>query len=212
MKRLLISLLLIASGATWAASDALNTLTPQEKAQEWKLLWDGKTLDGLKTYGKAEWTINDGSLVSGGRGGWLGTAEDYANFALKADFRTSAPNINSGIYIRRSREEGDSHFIGYELQIRNPGANDKPYDGKPDNHNGYFTGSFSGHLKSHNEPFIEMGTWNTIELTAQGDHFVVVINGTKVLDDHQKEFASGAIGLQHTGQKIEFRNFKIKPL
>ena len=34
----------------------------------------------------------------------------------------------------------------------------------------------------------------------------------KVLDDHQADFKSGAIGLQHTGQTIEFRNFKIKTL
>ena len=160
----------------------------------------------------SSWTITDGALVSGGPGGWLGTANDYSNFVLKADFRTNAPNINSGIYLRRGREDGDSHFIGYEMQIRNPGPADKSYDGKTDNHNGYFTGSFSGHLKSHNEPVIEMGKWNTVELTAQGDHFVVLINGMKVLDDHQKDFASGAIGLQHTGQKIEFRNFKIKAL
>ena len=75
-------------------------------------------------------------------------------------------------------------MIGYEMQIRNAFPGDKPYDGKSDNHNGYYTGSFSGHLKSHNEPVIEMGKWNTVELTAEGDHFVVVINGTKVLDDH----------------------------
>ena len=211
MKRFLVVLL---AAAAWAApaSDSINTLTAQEAAQGWKLMWDGKSMDGLKTYGKAEWKIEDGALVSGGPGGWLGTAEDYSNFMLKADFRTSAPNINSGIYIRRSREAGDSHMMGYELQIRNPAPNDKPYDGKPDNHNGYYTGSFSGHLKSKNEPIIEMGKWNTIEVTAQGDHFIVLYNGTKVLDDHHAAFPSGAIGLQHTGQQIEFRNLKIKPL
>lgn len=212
MKRFLPVFLIMAAWAAHAATDAINTLTPQEAKQGWKLLWDGKTMDGLKSYGKAQWTIVDGALVSGGPGGWLGTASDYGNFTLRAEFRTSAPNINSGIYLRRSREDGDSHFIGYEMQIRNPGPNDKPYDGKKDNHNGYFTGSFSGHLKSHNEPVIEMGVWNTVEVTAQGDHFIVMINGKKVLDDHQSDFASGAIGLQHTGQKIEFRNLRIKTL
>ena len=193
-------------------SVAANVLTATEAADGWKLLWDGKTMNGLIPYGRAEWTIEDGALVSGGRGGWLGTEKDYANFTLKVDFRTSASNINSGIYLRRGRQDGDSHFIGYEMQIRNPGPDDKPYDGKTGNHNSYFTGSFSGHLKSPHEPVIEMGKWHTVELTAQGDHFIVLINGAKVLDDHQKDFAGGAIGLQHTGQKIEFRNFKIKEL
>jgi hypothetical protein len=210
MKRFLI--MLVAVAAVAASTEAVNTLTKKEAKQGWKLLWDGKTLDGLKVYGNATWTIQDGALVSGGPGGWLGTADDYSNFILKAEFRTSAPNINSGIYLRRSREAGDSHMMGYEMQIRNPNPKDKPYDGKPTNHNGYYTGSFSGHLKSHNEPVIEMGKWNTVELTAQGDHFIVVINGAKVLDDHHAAFKTGAIGLQHTGQTIEFRNLKIKTL
>ena len=132
MKRFLIILTVIAAWAIPASTDAVNSLTPKEAAQGWKLLWDGKTLNGLKVYGKATWTITDGALVSGGPGGWLGTADDYSNFTLKADFRTSAENINSGIYLRRSREDGDSHFIGYEMQIRNANPKDKPYDGKPD--------------------------------------------------------------------------------
>ncbi|MEO8051153.1 MAG: DUF1080 domain-containing protein [Acidobacteriota bacterium] len=212
MKRFLIAFAVIAAFAVAASTDALNTLTKKEAAQGWKMMWDGKTLDGLKVYGNATWTIKDGALVSGGPGGWLGTADDYSNFALKGEFRTSEPHINSGIYIRRSRDAGDSHMMGYEMQIRNAFPNDKPYDGKSDNHNGYYTGSFSGHLKSHKEPVIEMGKWNTVELTAEGDHFVVVINGNKVLDDHQASFKTGAIGLQHTGQQIEFRNLKIKTL
>jgi hypothetical protein len=114
--------------------------------------------------------------------------------------------------MRRGRDDGDSHQIGYELQIRNPAPNDKPYDGKPDNHNGYYTGSFSGHLKSHNEPTITMGEWHHFDVTAQGDHFIVMYDGKKVLDDHHAQFKSGAIGLQHTGQKIEFRNIKVKSL
>src|SRR5256885_10497561 len=117
MKRFLIMLLAIAAVA--ATTDAVNSLTPKEASQGWKMMWDGKTMDGLKVYGKATWTIQDGALVSGGPGGWLGTADDYSNFALKAEFRTSEPHINSGIYIRRSRDEGDSHMMGYEMQIRN---------------------------------------------------------------------------------------------
>ena len=63
-------------------------------------------------------------------GGWLATKEDYTNFQLQVDFRTSAPDINSGVFLRRARQDGDSHQIGYELQIRNPSPGDKPFDGK----------------------------------------------------------------------------------
>ena len=73
MKRILIVIAVIAAWAIPASTDAVNSLTPKEAAQGWKLLWDGKTLDGLKVYGKATWTITDGALVSSGPGGWLGT-------------------------------------------------------------------------------------------------------------------------------------------
>ena len=43
-------------------------------------------------------------------------------------------------------------------------------------------------------------------------YFIVMFDGKKVLDAHHAEFKSGAIGLQRTGQDIEFRNVKIKPL
>ncbi len=205
----------LAAAALFAApagSGAVNTLTPQEASSGWKLLWDGKTLNGWKQYGGAQWKVENGALTPSGRYGWLGTEGDYDNFMLKVDFRTSASNLNSGIFLRRGRDEKDSHQIGYELQIRDPQPNDKPYDGKPDNHNGYYTGSFSGHLKSHNEPKIVLNEWHTFEVTAQGDHFVVLYDGAKVLDAHHSAFKNGAIGLQYTGQNVEFRNIKIKPL
>ena len=165
MKKFLPLLALAAIGISIAAPDGpANTLTAKEKSQGWKLLFDGTTLNGFVPQGKAQWKVVDGTLRAEGGGGWLATKDDYSNFQLRVDFRTSAPNINSGIYIRRARQDGDSHQIGYELQIRNPAPGDKAYDGK------------------------------------------------KVLDDHHPDFKSGAIGLQRTGQDIEFRSIKIKPL
>ena len=212
MKRITFLLLALAVWVVAAPPEAVNTLTAQERAQGWKLLFDGKTLDGWKGLGGSNWKVEDGAITADGKYGWLASTGDYTNFTLKVDFRTSAANINSGVFLRRGRDEGDSHQIGYELQIRNPSANDKAYDGKKDNHNAYYTGSFSGHLKSKNEPIITMGEWHSFEVTAQGDHFIVMYDGKKVLDDHHDQFKSGAVGLQYTGQKIEFRNLKIKTL
>jgi hypothetical protein len=216
MKRILVTLLFaglsMAPAQEKGKSAAPNMLTSQEQQQGFKLLFDGKTIDGWTGFGNSQWKVEDGAITADGRGGWLATKGDYQDFILKVDFRTSAPNINSGVFLRRGRDSGDSHQIGYELQIRNPDPKDKGYDGKVDNHNGYYTGSFSGHLKSHNEPTITMGEWHHFEVTAQGDHFIVTYDGKKVLDDRHPQFKSGAIGLQNTGQKIEFRNIKVKPL
>ncbi len=200
MKKFLLLLAFVAIGISVAAQGGPpNTLTAKEKAEGWKLLFDGTTLNDFVPQGKAPWKVVDGALRPEVAGGWLATKDDYANFQLQVEFRTSAPNINSGIYIRRARQDGDSHLIGYELQIRNPSPGDKPFDGKEGNHNAYYTGSFSGHMKSKNEPTVIMGQWHHYDLTAQGDHFVVMFDGKKVLDARHPEFKSGAIGLQRTG-------------
>src|SRR5688572_1965861 len=128
MKKLLSVLAFVAMGISVAAQGGPpNTLTAKEKAEGWKLLFDGATLNNFIPQGKAQWKIVDGALWPEVAGGCLATKEDYANFELQLEFRTNAPNINSGIYIRRARQDGDSHQIGYELQIRNPSPGDKPF-------------------------------------------------------------------------------------
>src|SRR5258705_13671483 len=78
---------------------ASNTLTAQEKAGGWKLLWDGKTGNGWRSAKSDQfpdhgWTIHDGVLTvheNGGEesagGGDIITRQRYANFELTADFK-----------------------------------------------------------------------------------------------------------------------------
>src|SRR5688500_12680932 len=111
----LVSLLaaaLVAIGVSTEAQEGpANTLTAQEKAAGWKLLFDGATLNNFIPQGKAQWKVVDGALRPEVAGGWLATKDDYTNFQLQVDFRTSAPNINSGIFLRRARQYGDSQQI-----------------------------------------------------------------------------------------------------
>ncbi|HVE16138.1 MAG TPA: DUF1080 domain-containing protein, partial [Chthoniobacterales bacterium] len=87
---------------------ANNTLTEKEKADGWKLLWDGETSNGWRS-AKSEkfpakgWTMQDGILkVQGSNGeesaggGDIITRKRYANFELEADFKIT-PGANSGI-------------------------------------------------------------------------------------------------------------------
>ena len=86
-----------------------NTLTDEEKADGWKLLFDGKTSKGwqsaknLGTFPDHGWAIEDGVLSvnkgDGGEstnGGDIITDRKYRNFILKADFKLT-PGANSGI-------------------------------------------------------------------------------------------------------------------
>jgi hypothetical protein len=181
------------------AGPGMNRLTPQEISEGWLLLWDGETLFGWEPHGSGVWRIANGALIADSpEGGWLGTTSSFADFILKVEFRTAAES-NSGIFLRSARE-GAPHLTGYELQI---------YDSHPA---GYNTGSLVNTAKA-SEAKIIPNQWNSFEITAAGSHFVVVYNGQKVLDAADTKHAVGVIGLQYNrGQKIEFRNIKLRPL
>jgi hypothetical protein len=53
--------------------------------------------------------------------------------------------------------------------------------------------------------------WNSYDITADGDHFVITLNGKTVLDSRDKAHASGVIGFQcQKDNPIEFRNIKVR--
>jgi len=63
------------------------------------------------------------------------------------------------------------------------------------------------------------GKWNTYEITAKGDHLVVVLNGQKTVDVHDGKHARGFIALQYSvgnkkdsGLPIKFRNVQVRAL
>ncbi len=176
-----------------------NTLTPEEVAQGWVLLWDGKTEYGWEWHGDARWKVAEGVLRSdGGGGGWLGTTSTFGDYELTLDFRTAADG-NSGVFLRSDRR-GLPHQTGYELQI---------FNRQPE---GFNTGSLVYYSKAEPAQFIG-GRWNSYHVRAVGDRFVVKLNGREVLDVNDSTHAAGVIGLQYNVDKpIEFRNIKLKPL
>ena len=63
-------------------------------------------------------------------------------------------------------------------------------------------------------PKILADQWNSYDITADGDHFVVVLNGKKIVDGHDAKHSSGVVGLQYNtgGGKVEFRDVKIRTI
>ena len=187
------------------AADAPNTLSPAESKEGWKLLFDGKTLNGWEPRATSspsdtgDWRAEGGSLVCPGTtAGWLAGRDTYTNYELKLEFR-GADQVNSGVFLR-SQKEGQPHITGYELQI---------WDYQP---GGYNTGSLVGSVKAEAVKIVP-NDWNQYDITANGDHFVVVLNGKKLLDAHDSKHASGVIGFQcQKNNRIEFRNIRVKPL
>jgi hypothetical protein len=89
---------------------APNTLTEKEKADGWKLLFDGESAEGWRGYGKetfpAAWEVTDGTLHIQGSGRGEAGAEEggdilydekFGNFHLKLEWKISEGG-NSGIF------------------------------------------------------------------------------------------------------------------
>ena len=86
--------------ATLVAAAEHNTLTREDLADGWILLFDGQTDFGWKPTGKANWKVADGIIsVSEGEAGFLYHTTQLADFALRADFR-SEKETNSGVFLR----------------------------------------------------------------------------------------------------------------
>jgi hypothetical protein len=130
----------------------------------------------------------------GSPAGYLTSDRSYRNFVLSLEFRCGN-DTNSGVFVRSPKEAG-----GYEVQIwRQQPA-------------GYNTGSIVGTAKTARDFSIKPNEWNHFQITADGDHIVVVLNGETTLDTRDSRFPEGNIRLQYQMFPIAFRNIKIREL
>lgn len=196
--------------------------TPPASAQDgWQSLLDGKTLNGWHSTataipanatpgqfgtskpcltasapspalpaGASRWEIVDGLLTGcGDPAGYLISDRTYRNFVLSLEFKTGA-DTNSGVFVRNS----------YEVQI---------WKQQPA---GYNTGAIVNTAKTARDFAFKADDWNLLEITADGDHLIVMLNGETTVDVHDSRFAEGNIRLQYQQYPIAFRNLRIRVL
>ena len=99
----------------------VNTLTADQKAAGWKLLFDGKSLTGWRGFKKKEapkqgWVIEEGILKKqkGVSGGDIITDQTFGDFDLEWDWLIS-PGGNNGIKYFITEERTSA--IGHEYQM-----------------------------------------------------------------------------------------------
>src|SRR4051812_3469452 len=83
-------------------SAADNALTVEEKADGWRLLFDGKTLGGWMTSSSkpSKTPVEDGCINPHRCGGYMMVhKEKWENYVLALDFKISK-GCNSGIFVR----------------------------------------------------------------------------------------------------------------
>ena len=186
------------------AATTQNTLTAQEKADGWKLLWDGKTTKGWHSpqsdaFPEKSWRIADGVLTvdpgwtngeaEAQSGGDIITQKRYANFELTADFKCT-PGCNSGIKIFvqpnispidkvTGQPTAKGSAIGMEFQILD---DLKHPDAKLGRNGDRTIGSLYDLMPApKDKKSLPIGEWSHARILSQGQHVEFWLNGAKTV-------------------------------
>jgi hypothetical protein len=225
MKTLLTACLMIALAPPPSRAASLNSLTPQEKKDGFKLLFNGRNLDGWEG-DPVRWTVKDGNIVGSSDGHpfkvntFLIHKGTFRNFILKGDIKLR--NHNSGIQFRSEQLPGEGWMVrGYQADASEVGDEKSAwgnlYEERLRGRNVMKTPDEGWKIA---KSLLHRGDWNTYEILADGDHIRLTFNGTVTIDMHDSAMhdsaaAGGIIALQlHAGpeMQVEFRNLKIKEL
>jgi hypothetical protein len=203
-----------------------NTLTAEEKAEGWELLFNGRTLEGWNNWKtksaltNGAWTVQDHALALIAKGGGdIYYAMPFENFDLKLEWKAEG---NSGIMIRIDPSlKGPIWRVAPEMQILNTSGN-----GKKD-----VAALYDLYACEGDAPF-NTNDWNSVRILMKDGTATHWFNGHKIYsytigsDDWKErvanskwqksqgygETAKGHIGLQDHGHLVSFRNIRIKPL
>ena len=193
-----------------------------QEGGQWKPIFDGKDLSGWEHVGPGDFAVDGGLLTThGGMGLLWYTPEKIGDAQLRVVFKTTAPDSNSGVFIRIPEKPTEAWMPvnkGYEVQI----------DNKDDDY--HCTGVLYSLTKAMARPQKPPGEWNTMLVTLEGPHTVVELNGVKITDytegqpvpskhkdyepDRGRRPDSGYIGLQnHPGNTpVIFKEVAVRSL
>jgi len=194
MKKLITIIAVLFSGFVCLSQNKPNTLTPAEKKEGWKLLFDGKTSKGWvgaykDHFPEKGWEIKNGIirvLSSDGKeaanGGDIVTTSQYSAFDLRFDFKIT-PGANSGVkYFVALKEENKGSAIGLEYQVLDDSLHP---DAKLGRDGDRTMSSLYDLIPAKKDPsFIHPpGQWNEGRVVVYPDNRVEhYLNGVKVLE------------------------------
>jgi hypothetical protein len=203
--------------------------TNHEGDRGFESLFDGKTTSGWRGYKQtscpAGWQVVDGALTRVGEAGDIVTTEQYRDFELEFEWRVDS-GANSGVMFHVTEDHDAPWETGPEFQILDNKAHQDGLDPK----------TSAGANYAMHPPVADVtrpaGQWNTARILVRGPHVEHWMNGTKLLeyelwsDDWKQRVAnckwkdrpdygqrkSGFIALQDHGDRVAFRNIRIRRL
>ena len=223
----------VAAGAAATSSgeqqEAMNTLTSEERAAGWRLLFDGRTTEGWRGFRQDHlpegWQVVDGTLERVDQGGDIITVDQFDDFELSPEWKVEAAG-NSGLFFRATEEVSTIYLAAPEMQILDDAGH---ADGLSQ-----MTAAGSNYaLHPAPEGVVRpAGEWNHFRLVVQGARVEQWMNGVHVVTYElwspeweelvaASKFAAwpeygratrGHIGLQDHGDPVWFRNIKVREL
>ncbi len=221
---------------------AANTLSDAEKADGWTLLFDGKTLNGWRNFKKetigSSWKVEDGAITLStdkksdngwqvADGGDIITDGVYENYELTLEWKIQNCGNSGIIYNVHESDEYDYVWqTGPEMQVLDNVCHP---DAKIKTHR---AGDLYDMIECKNLTVKPAGEWNQIRLVINNGKTQHWLNGRKVVEfemfnDEWKTmianskfkdmkgfgtYRKGHIALQDHGDKVWYRNIKIKEL
>ncbi|WP_026956523.1 3-keto-disaccharide hydrolase [Algoriphagus vanfongensis] len=216
-----------------------NSLTEEEKAEGWMLLFDGESLDGWRAFNAdtlpANWIVEDGVMkglgATGGEdfgGDIVFGGMEFEEFEMEFTWKIS-PGGNSGVFyhVVEGPDYKAPYYTGPEYQVIDQLGFPQPLEDWQSLAADYamYVPDFEGVVK-------EAGEWNTSKIVFSEEGASYWLNGKKTVEfvpysedweakrnsGKWEEFPDykiakkGLIALQDHGDPVWFKNIKIRTL
>jgi len=210
----------------------INTLTPEEKADGWQLLFNGKDLSNWRVFGTQNppgpgWKVGEGGILRKLKripGGSIITTNKFEDFTLIWEWRISEKGNNGIKYLVTEKRP---NAAGPEYQMLDD--NGHPDGGK--GRNRQTAALYDIFEPTADKPLKPVGEWNNSKIIVNGNHVEHWLNGSLVVEyELSSPELIAAIGkskfknAKGFGEKIEghimltdhvdecsFKNIKILP-
>lgn len=212
--------------------------SPKTIDEKWEVLFDGTNFDQWRGYlmdeMPAEWTIEEGAMafVPGENGGKnIISKNQYTNFVLSLEWRI-AEGGNSGIFwgVHEDPKFPEAYQTGPEIQV----LDDEKHPDALQGNGTHVAGSLFDMIAPSEKAVNPSGEWNLCEIsinhiTNEGS---VTLNGVNIVNfpvhgegwnalvanskfkdwEGFGQYPTGHIALQDHGDRVWYRNIKIKSL